>query len=214
MIAIVRLKSQEKRERICDDIFFQIEELQRGLKGKGLLLYLSKRMKHEDVSLFIHTTDASVLGDFIADRLSRIEHITDMWVINLIKPIFYPLPKDTKRMKRFVIALKVFPKNLDDVYQYISKAVLPMGLRMAYIAYTFHLFGDSLQFSVLTEQEEALTEYLSGVIDQIPGVLKRTVNRIVRTRPLVSYDAWKQYSSNHGIVTTWDEALMIEQFQN
>ncbi len=214
MITIIRLKSQEKKERICDDIVFKINELQKSLEGKGHLLYLSKRIKHEDVSLFVHTTDPGVLGDFIADQLNKIGHITDIWVINLIKPIFYPLPKDTKNMKRYVVALKIFPKNLKDVYQHISKAILPEGLRMAYIAYTFHLFGDSLQFSVLTEEEKTLTDYLSDAIDKIPGVLKRTVNRIERTRPLVSYDTWKQYSLSHGLVTTWDEELMIEQFQN
>lgn len=213
MINIIRLQSQEKKGRICDVIMSQIHELQDSIKGKGQLLYLSKRIKHKDVSLFIHTSDATVLGDFIAERLSKIDHITDIWVINMIKPVFYPLPKDTSYMKRYSITLKVFPARLEDVYQKIVNAALPEGLKMAYVAFTFHLFGDSLQFSILAESEEELNDFLIQSVNGLPGVLKTTVNEIERTRPLVSYEEWKLYSSNHGLVPTWDQELMINQFQ-
>ena len=213
MINIVRLQSQEKKERICDVIMSQINELQESIKGKGQLLYLSKRIKHKDVSLFIHTNDPGDLGDFIAERLNNIENITDIWVINLIKPIFFPLPKDTKSMKRYTITLKVFPKKLKDVYQNIASATLPEGLKMAYVAYTFHLFGDSVLFSILADSEEALNKYLAEAINKLPGVVKTTINEIERTRPLISYDEWKQYSSSHSLVPSWDEELMISQFQ-
>lgn len=213
MLTIIRLKSQEKKEMICDYIMSQLDELQESIRGKGKLLYLTKRAKHEDVSLFVHMVDPNDLGDFISERLSTIEHITGIWIINMIKPIFYPLPRDTRNMKRYTITLKVFTKNLKDVYQDIASASLPEGLRMAYIAYTFHLFGDCIQFSILAEKEETLNKYVTEVINNIPGVLRTTVNLIERTRPLVSYDEWKQYSSKHGIVPRWDEVLMINQFQ-
>lgn len=213
MISIIRLKSQEKKERICDYIMSHINGLQESIKGKGQLLYLSKRAKHEDVSLFVHMVDPDILGDFIAEHLNKIEHVTGIWVINMIKPVFYPLPKDTKNMKRYAITVKVFPRNLKDVYQNIAASALPDGLKMAYIAYTFHLFGDCIQFSILVEKEEILNKYLTEVVNKIPGILSTTVNLIERTRSLVSYDEWKQYSSEHGIVPSWDEELMIKHFQ-
>jgi len=213
MISIIRLKSQEKKERICDYVMSQLNELQESIKGKGQLLYLSKRAKHEDISLFVHMVDPDILGDFIAEHLNKIEDVTGIWVINMIKPVFYPLPQDTKNMKRFAITMKVFPKNLKDVYRNVATAALPDGLKMAYIAYTFHLFGDCIQFSILAEKEETLNKYLTEVVNKIPGVLSTTVNLIERTRPLVSYDEWKQYSSEHGIVPSWDEELMIKHFQ-
>jgi hypothetical protein len=213
MINIIRLQSQDKKEKICDVIMSRIDKLQESIEGKGQLLYLTKRIKHKDVSLFIHTSDPSVLGDFISERMNNIEGITDIWVINMIKPIFFPLPKDTRGMKRFTITLKVFPKKLKDVYEKIANDTLPQGLKMAYIAYTFHLFGDSIQFSILADCEKDLGLYLKQEVEHLPGVVKTTVNEIERTRPLVSYDQWKRYSSSHGIVPSWDEAFMINQFQ-
>ena len=212
MINIIRLQSQEQKEKICDVIMAQINELQDSIRGKGQLLYLSKRVKHKDVSLFIHTSDPGVLGDFIAERLNNIEGLTDIWVINMIKPVFFPLPKDTRNMKRYTITLKVYPKKLKNVYQSVKNAILPENLKLAYVAYTFHLFGDSIQFSILSDKEETLNRYLAEEIDKMPGVVKTTVNEIERTRPLVSYEDWKQYSSHHGLVPSWDEELMINQF--
>ncbi len=214
MISIIRLNSQERKERICDLVMAQLDELQESLKDKGQLLYLTKRARHEDVSLFVHTVDPNFLADFIAEHLNKIEHITGIWVIHMIKPIFYPLPKDTRNMNRHAISLRVFIKNLKAVYQHIASAPLPEGLKMAYIAYTFHLFEDSIQFSILTENEKVLNNYLTAVVEKMPGVLRTTVNLIERTRPLVSYDAWREYSSKHGIVPSWDANLMVEQFQD
>jgi hypothetical protein len=116
------------KEKICDSILSQLVDLQAGFSGNGQLLYLTKRVKHEDVSLFVHSTTPNVLGDFIVKHLSKIEHITGIWVINLIKPIFYPLPKDTRDMKRFSITLEVFPNKLHDVYEAISHTSFPVDL--------------------------------------------------------------------------------------
>ena len=213
MITLIRIKPQDKRRRICDEILAQKTELQESFAGMGRLLYLSKRAKHEDVSLIVHTVDPDALGDFISEHLNKIEHINDIWVVNLIKPVFYPLPKDTKNMKRFTITLKVCTDKLKSIYQNIAAAALPDDLKMAYIAYTFHLFGDSIQFSILAAREETVNAHLNEVVNRLPGVLKTTVSLIERTRPLVSYDEWKEYSAAHGIVPSWDEELMIQQFQ-
>jgi len=99
------------------------------------------------------------------------------------------------------------------VYQNIAHAALPDGLKMAYIAYTCHLFGDCIQFSILAEKKETLDKYLKDIVNRIPGVLKTTVNLIERTKPLISYKGWMLYSSEHGIVQSWDETLMVNQFQ-
>lgn len=213
MISIIRIQSQEQKEWICNYIVSHKDKLQEGIEGKGQLLYLSNRAKHEDVSLFIHTIDTDALGDFITDHLNQIEHITSIWVISMIKPVFYPLPRDTKNMKRYSITLKVYPKKLKEIYQTIASATLEEGLKMAYIAYTCHLFGDCIQFSILAENEDILKKYVTEGVNKIPGVLKSTVNPIVKTWPLVSYDEWKKYSSKHVIVPSWDEESMINQFQ-
>jgi hypothetical protein len=212
MITIIRLNSQEEKDKFFEHILSRVIELRAGIRENGQLLYLTKRAKHDDVSLFVHTVDQDSLGDFMSDHLNKVEHITNIWVINLIKPIFYPLPRDTKNLKRFSLSLKVFPEKLNTVYQSIESS-LSAGLKLVYKAYTFHLFGDSIQFSLLSGDEKTLYRHVTDVVNSIPGVLNTTVNLIDRTKPLVSYDDWKQYSATHGIVPSWNTESMVNQFQ-
>jgi len=213
MISIIRMKCQSEKKGICDYIISHRQELQKSIKNKGQLLYLSKRVKHDDISLFVHTMEPDVLGNFVANYLSKIEDVTGIWVINLFKPIFYPLPRDTKDFQRFSIILRVYTGKLKEVYQNLAVSVLPEGLKKAYLAYTFHLFGDSIQFSVLVDKASTIENYVAKSVDLLPGVLKSTVVPIERTKPLVSYEEWRKYSSEHGIIPSWDEELMIKQFQ-
>lgn len=213
MISLIRMKSLSGRVILWDEILRHKDKLQSSLEGKGQMLYLSKRVRHSDLSLFVHSVDTDILGEFIAEHLIKIEQIEDIWVIHLIEPAFYPLPKDTKDMKRFTITLKVFPQYYTRIYQNIAAAALPEDLQMAYIAFTFHLFGDSIQFSVLAPEEERLRTYMANVVNKLPGVLNSTVNLIEKTKPLVTYEAWKRYSSEHQLVQSWDEELMLDQFR-
>ncbi len=176
------------------------------------MLFLSRRAKHEDVSLFVHVADPDVLGSLIADQLSKIEGLTGCWIISMLKPIFFPLPRDTSKMRRSTITVKVFPPRLADTYESLSRPDLPPRIMMAYLAYTCHLYGDCLQFSMLAKNEDSLNRYIADKVRTLPGVLRTTVDSIERTRPLVSYDEWKDYSTLHSIVPSWDERFMIHQF--
>ena len=51
--------------------------------------------------------------------------------------------------------------------------------------------------------------YLDESVRTLPGVLHLTVSLIERTKPLVSYDEWSDYSAAH---PSWDPAHMINQF--
>jgi hypothetical protein len=115
-------------------------------------------------------------------------------------------------------------ENLTDIhrvtkllsYRYkltIASASHKAGLKMAYIAYTCHLFGDCIQDSILAENEDILTKHITEEINKMTGVLKSTVNPIVKTWSLASYDEWKENSSKHRIALSWDEESMINQFQ-
>jgi hypothetical protein len=213
MIAIVRMQSQGSPEAIWDHILNHKDELQANIRDQGQLLYLSKRAEHEDTSLFVHSKNLDFLGDFLADHLGKIEALTGIWVIDLLRPKFFPLPKDTSGLMRFAITLRVFPRNLGDVYGALVKGGLPPGLGMVYVAFTYHLFGDCMQFSVLANQRASLNGYLTRGVRKMPGVLRVTVNEIEKTVPLVAYEEWKAYSSRHTLVESWDEECMLGHFR-
>jgi len=214
MIAIVRMKAQERRDRLWDSILAHVPELQERLQKQGCLLYLSQRAGHKDSSLFVHVADPDVLGSLIADNLSKLEGLTGCWVITMLQPIFFPLPRDTRKFRRYTVTLKVFPSRLADVYKSLSRTDPPPGIMMAYLAYTCHLYGDCMQFSALAEDEPSIMSYLDEKVRTLPGVLQMTASPIEKTRPLISYDEWKNYSTRHSLVPPWNEAQMIQQFSS
>ena len=53
---------------------------------------------------------------------------------------------------------------------------------------------------------------LQPEVKALPGVLHTTVNFIEKTKPLISYDEWRKYSTEHSLVPSWDDRFMIQQF--
>jgi len=209
MIAIIRMKAQERRDMLWEYVVEHAGQLQGRLEHEGRLLFLSQRARHDDVGLFVHVADPDVLAGFIARDLAKIEGLTGCWMISMLKPLFFPLPRDTSGMSRYAITVRTSPPKLEETYESLSRPDVPPGTLMAYLALTCHLYGDCLQFSVLAEDEESLNRYLDESIRTLPGVLHLTVSLIERTKPLVSYDEWSEYSATH---PSWDAAHMINQF--
>ena len=213
MISIIRLKSQENRGRIWDSFLDSLDGFKGKIEGNGKLLYLTQRAKHQDISLFVHVSDPNALGEFIAKELSQINDITSIWVIHLMKPLFFPLPKDTREKTRFSITAKAYPAKLQEVYKSLVQLSGQREIQMAYIAYTMHLFEESLIFSMLANAEETLEKFLKQNVDQISGILQTNAFRIAKTKPLISYEEWKKYATQHAIVPSWDVDFMINNFQ-
>lgn len=213
MISIIITQAQENPELLWKGIIENKDELQNAFGNKGKLLYLSKRNNYNEANLSVHVADPNILGMFIAQNLAKIKEVTSIWVVNMLQPNFFPLPVDTKHMKRYIITLKIFPSRLDEVYEKILNPNYPEWIKPIYLAYTFHLFNDCIQFSLLSEKEDAeLRKYINEVIDKIPGVLKSTVFEIEKTHPFISYKEWQEYASQHPFLIGSDEENMIAHF--
>lgn len=229
MIAIIRILSEEQGDRltdavaahrkgseISDYIIEHKDELQDAIEGKGHLLYLTRlarKARRGDVSLVVHMNEPGQVAEFVATHLSKIEGITSLWIINLFKPVFYPLPKDTRRFKRYTITINTVPQLTSEVYDKLESSKLPKGLFKTYIGYTFSSFGESIQFSLLAEHDEAANSYLAE-LGGMPGVKRTHLFAIEMTKPLFSYDEWKEYSRKHNIVPSWDDKTMMGQFED
>ena len=214
MLYIIRIKAQENSQALWDDVLANAGRLQEALNDWGRMLYLSKRRNHDEVSLFLHMSDSRQLGDFMARYLAKLKGVTDLWLIHMLKPRFLPLAEDAGQTKRYAITLRVFPAQLSEVYEKIARLALPEGIRLGYVAYTMHLFGDSLQFSLLGRDAEKLASYLKSQVESIPGVLHMTVCEIERTHSFLSRPEWDRYVARLGTEVSWDAESMAEQFRN
>ena len=212
MICIVRIQAQEKPELLWDEILLNKSNLQEVLGAKGRLLYLSKRRNYHEVNLFVHVADTNVLGDFIAGHLAKLDGVTGIWLINMLKPIFYPLPEGAGQMKRYTVTLKAYSPKLSEIYSALTNLPPVDEVSIGYLAYTCHLFGDCIQVSLQASDGTRIQKYVDSVISKIPGVLRTTLCEIEKTHPFVFYEEWQKYISRNAVLVDWDDRHMVSQF--
>jgi len=204
MIVIIRIHSQKEIKYAWDELVKQKDEIQSQLGNKSHLLYLTKRMGyHNEASLLVDVEDQAGLRDLIVNHLSKIKGVDGFSLHQLYSPKFYPLPHDTRDLKRFTVILKVDPSSLSEVYKKLIDPNLPAGLRKVYFAFTFYNLDESLLFSLLAPSEEIFKKYVAEVIDKLPGVLQTSTYTIERTKPFISYKDWQAYASQKLSALSW-----------
>lgn len=203
MILIVRMLTDGEAQKMWAAIIDQKDSLQSTLGKKGRLLYLTKRVGVNEASLFVHANDLNAVIDLIISRLGKIEAISAISIINLFRPRFFPVPKDTSDKKRFVITVKADPKLYSEVYKKLLNPNLPEGLRRVYYAFTFQHYEDDLQYSLLADDEERVQKFVAENINTINGIIKTEVHLIEKTKAFISYKEWIEYTSESNSVPAW-----------
>jgi len=196
MLIIIRIHSKGPIQPVWDRIVEQQESIQKAFPDKCQLLYLTKRMGfNREASLFVDVADESTLGYLVVSHLAKIKGVDNFVIHHLFKPKLYPLPRDTKEYKRFVINLKVEAPYLTDVYKNLIDPNIPDGMKKVYFAFTFHNSSDGIQLSILSKSDDVMSEYVATVINSLPGVARTTVIPIEISKSFISYETLQSYAS-------------------
>ena len=201
MILIVKMLGDTSAKKLWDSIIRQQDDLQAVLGRQGKLLYLTKRRGYNEACLFVHVKDSGSIIELVADHLSKIEGLSSLCIAHLFRPRFFPVPKDTSDMKRFVITAKVSPKHFTEVYKKLLNPNLPEGLRRVYYAFSFHSYDDNLQYSFLAENEEIAQNYVNDSINAVKGIIIADLHQIERTKAFITYKEWVKYTSEGDNIT-------------
>ena len=203
MILIVRMSTDGDAKKMWASIMEQKDSMQSALGKKAKLLYLAKRIEFNEASLYIHTSDIISIINLINEHLNTVDEVSAISIVHLIKPRFFPVPKDTYNLKRFIISLKVQPKSLKDVYKKLLNPNLPEGIRKVYYALTFQNYNEALQYCLLAEHKESVQKYIAESIDSIDGIIKTELYQAEKTKPFISYKEWLKYTSEGHDVPAW-----------
>jgi len=229
MLVLIRMLAEDSKKRdddhmlahrkghlIWEHIIHEKKQMETALQGQAQMLYLTllaRSVKRGDVSLFLHVTGKSVLGDFIVNRLSQIPGVTHINCVGLHEPIFFPFPKDASNWIRLSVLLDVQPVMVRDVYRMVAGQQCPVGMRKSYVCYNFSDFKGGVQFSLFTQSRDLSVRHLDNDISTLPGVRGYQLMPIEASHPLISHEEWKRYSKKHKLITTWDQERMLEQFE-
>jgi hypothetical protein len=201
MLVIVRVKTRDKDDELWNYIIENHTELENKFKklhGSIQLVYISRRARHEDTSLFIHSNQPNLLGDFIAQAIAPIKGVEKIWMLNMLDMRFFHLPKNLRENgQRFIVNIRGHPNNVEDIYNSLTKLAPASDAAPQYAAYTFHLYGDSIMFSVAAKDRKAAESFIEKKVSVLPGVIKTNITRIVKQERLASSEVWKEYVKAH-----------------
>jgi len=203
MVLIVRMSTDGDAKKLWSAILGQKNSIQSALGKNGQLLYLTKRVGFNEASLYIHTKDFNSIINLVTEHLNILDEVSAIRIIHLLKPRFFPVPKDTYNLKRFIISLKVHPRSLKDVYKKLLNPNVPNGIRKVYYAFTFQNNNEALQYSLLAEDKESVGRFIAESIQKIDGIIKTEVQQAEKTKPFISYKEWLKYTSDGNDVPGW-----------
>jgi len=172
--------------------------LEKEFDGKAKLVYITKRARHEDTNLFVKADDPDVRGAFVAMRIAKIEGVDAVWIFNPTNMKFFYIKESLlNKRTRFTVTIKAYPREFENIYNTLSnisenRTIVPM-----YLAYTFHLYSDSILFSFVAKDEKTAQKFVATKIGVLPGVLGASISTIKRQHCLASEEEWEAHIRAH-----------------
>ena len=193
-MAIVRVKMEGGSNVLWDYIMENREVLEKKFNDCVQIMYITKRSRYKDTNIFLHAQNPDCFGDFIAKVIATIPGVNALWLFNLYNVRFFRCKEELfEDKKRYIVTINAYPAKLEQIYHNLTKLKPTPGTHPVYLAYTFHLYGDSILFSFLAEDETIANRFVAKKIKTLPGVLNTNVNALVRQERITSPQEWKLY---------------------
>jgi len=192
-----RFRAHRRGDQILKDVISNKEEWQKIAGDHCRLLHITRfcrKMRRGDLSLLVHANGDGSVSDKLLTRLSKEPDLKALWVIHLQQAIFFPVPRDTANLQRFVLAMDVAPAALHSTYERLERSSLPKGMLKSYLACTFSSFSEPLRFSLLAPSPEQVEAYATQKLEAISGVRAVSILPVELTQPLISYSEWQDYT--------------------
>lgn len=204
MMAIARIyffekKSQEEQLQ-CDYKIWNyiIDNHKDWVKTDVKLLYLTQRCDSGDTSLIVDIKDSHSFADFIIKYISPMEDLKGIWLLNLIRPKFFPIPHGTPTdFQRYATTIRVESREYLNVYDQILKITPKEDAMITYIAFTFQAIGQDILMSILAKDDSVKDRFITDHIKTIKGVQDVQSTEVTKTKRLIPLDEWREFIKSY-----------------
>ena len=166
MMIIVRLYPKMDLSRIWHFVETEIgKETSKDLTP----LYATQTEGMMDVGVIFDVKDPDNIAHFLTESLSRCDECHHSKTISLMKPVFFPIPKNKpENIQRFVIRIYSHPRHYRDIYNYLSNYNYPFNLFPIYISYS--LGDEDIVLNVAADSDVTVNKFLREHIRPMDGV--------------------------------------------
>jgi len=213
VLAFLRVRIEEQNiDEFWDYIIDNNEKIQSEFDNDAKLVYIVKRAGYNLISIFIIADDPDVIGTFILKDISKHDGVMGFWLLNMIDLKFFHIPpKIPSDWKRYTITFGTTPKELEDVYDALSKMKPSKIITPVYIGLNFHLFGwDCIMMSLLAKDENALQKFITENIKNLEFVEVKQIAQIEKSSRLISSEDLAEYVKTHVLPDGCIENLILD----
>lgn len=190
MMMIVRLYPKDDKEKLWNCVLPVLQNM----KSENFKpLFMSQWEPVEFTTVMFDVSNPEIMYRLFTRELSKCDMIAQSRTLTLMSPIFYPVPKKKPEvLHRYRIAIQVDTAHLESVFGKITD--IDYRNLKVYPTYQAFSFGeDDILLSILSENEEALNNFIQDQLGSIEGIIKVEYITITRSHRIVAKDEWQNY---------------------
>ena len=144
-------------------------------------LYATQAEGMMSVAVIFDIKDPDNIAHFLTETLSKCEHCHHSKTISLMKPVFFPIPKDKpENIQRYIIRMYTHPKNYKAIYNYLIDYRYPFNLFPIYVSYS--LGDEDIVMNVAADSSTTVNNFLKEKIRTMDGVDSASFYPVVKAK--------------------------------
>ncbi|UCD92030.1 MAG: hypothetical protein JSV43_07315 [Methanobacteriota archaeon] len=195
MMLIVRLHPRFEVQKIWD---FVQKEFRHYESEHVLPLWASQMENRNYISVLFETNDVDSITEFLIDEVSKCDEIAYTRTITLMKPAFFPVPRDMpENLRRFMIRVQVSPQAYHTVFDQLIRMKRPIDTYFGYAGYSFGY--DDIRISAIVKDWETIRRFVRENITSLEGVKSESIDMICRSKRLTTRERWQEHQRKYSV---------------
>jgi hypothetical protein len=131
-------------------------------------LYATQTEGMMSVGVIFDVKDPDNISEFLTEHLAKYDEIHHTKTVSLMKPIFFPIPKDKpETLQRYVIRIYTHARHYKDIYKYLAEYDYPFNFFPIYVAYS--LGDEDIIMNIGADSYETVNKFVREHIRNLNG---------------------------------------------
>ncbi len=194
MMIIVRLAPRSDLGKIWD--YVENNVIKEETTKYVTPLYATQAEGMMSVGVIFDVKDPDDIAHFITESLSKCEECHHTNTISLMKPKFFPIPKNRpEKIQRYIIRIYIHPRYYKNTYQYLIDYKYPKNLFPIYISYSF---GDEdIVMNVAADSIQTAKDFVREKIRSLEGTNTVLLYPVVKAKRFASLEKLIEEQQKH-----------------
>jgi hypothetical protein len=181
MMLIARLFPKKSMEKLWEYVEEKIEKESSGLATP---LYASQTEGSMEVSIVFRVNHPDNIAHFLTDCIADCEEVHNTKTITLMKPVFFPIPKDKPQdVKRYIIHINTHPQYYKDFYNLLVNYDYPTTMFPIFLSYS--LGDEDMIVNIAADSIDTVRDFIHTVIQPVKGLEAININQVIKAKRFV-----------------------------